>query len=200
VLLGLIVERLTGRTLAEELRARFFDPLALGSASYQGAEPPAAQLPTAYRYSSGRLTATPQDVTDGSDIRPFTAITTATGAAGSVAMSARDLAHWARALYGGHVLPANLLELMVADAAMTQTRKPGYPYGLGVQVFTIDRRVTYGHSGRLVGARSVVRWFPEEEIAIAIVTNQSRFDTTQILRDMLAIVAPREIGTGARPL
>ena len=196
VLLGLIVEQITGRTLAAELRARFFEPLALASASYQGAEPPAAELPTSYRYSSIRLEAKPQDVTDGTDIRPFTAITTATGAAGSLAMSARDLAHWARALYGGLVLPPELLALMIADAAVTQTLKPAYPYGLGVQVFTIDGRITYGHSGRLVGARSIVRWFPDAGVAIAIVTNQSRYDTTSILRDMLAIVAPTKTGKG----
>ena len=199
VLLGLIVEQITGRTLAEEFRARFFEPLGLSSASYQGAEPPAAQLPTSYRYSSGRLDATPQDVTDGTDIRPFTAITTATGAAGSVAISARDLVHWARALYGGLVLPPDTLALMVADAAVTQTRKPAYPYGLGVQVLTIDGRVTYGHSGRLVGARSIVRWFPDAGVAIAILTNESRYDTTSILRDMLAIVAPHESGRGPLP-
>ena len=196
VLLGLIVEQITGRTLAAELRARFFEPLALASASYQGAEPPAAELPTSYRYSSIRLEAKPQDVTDGTDIRPFTAITTATGAAGSLAMSARDLAHWARALYGGLVLPPELLALMIADAAVTETLKPAYPYGLGVQVFTIDGRITYGHSGRLVGARSIVRWFPDAGVAIAIVTNQSRYDMTPILRDMLAIVAPTVTGKG----
>jgi len=199
VLLGMIVEQITGRTLAEEFRARFFDPLGLSSASYQGAEPPAVELPTAYRYSSVRLDAKPQDVTDGSDIRPFTSITTAAGAAGSVAASARDLAHWARVLYGGRVLPPDLLELMVGDAALTQTLDPPFPYGLGVQVFTIDGRISYGHSGRLVGARSVVRWFPDEGIAIAIVTNESRFDTTPILREMLSIVAPREIGSDLPP-
>jgi D-alanyl-D-alanine carboxypeptidase len=192
VLLGLIVERVTGRTLAQEFRARFFEPLGLTSASYQGAEPPAAELPTAYRYSSIRLNARPQDVTDGSDIRPFTSILTATGAAGSVAMSAADLARWGRSLYGGDVLPPDLLALMLDDVAVTRTLEPGYPYGLGVQAFMIDGRVTYGHSGRLVGARSIVRWFPVDGITIAIVTNESRFDATPILVDLLALVAPRQ--------
>lgn len=199
VLLGLIVEAVTGRTLAEEYRTRFFEPLALRTATYQGAEPPVAELPTAYRYSSGRLDATPLDVTDGSPIRPFTAITTAAGAAGSIAASARDLARWARALYGGHVIPADLVELMVRDADVTLTLDPPYPYGLGVQVFTIDGRLSYGHSGRLVGARSVVRWFPDEGVAIAVVTNQSRFDPTPLLVDLLAIVAPERVASGWRP-
>jgi D-alanyl-D-alanine carboxypeptidase len=197
VLLGLIVEGVTGRSLAAELRARFFDPLRLSTASYQGVEAPKGELPTTYRYSSIRLSAKPVDTTDGTDIRPFTSLTTATGAAGSIAASSRDLARWARALYGGYVLPADLLGLMVTDALATEKLDPPYPYGLGVQVFTIDGRVSYGHSGRLVGARTVVRWFPDSRVAIAITTNQSRFDTTPILRALLDIAAPREAHGGA---
>lgn len=199
VLLGLIAERLTGRTLAEEYRTRFLEPLGLTSVTYQGAEPPTAELPTAYRYTSVSLTARPTDVTDGTDIRPFTAITTAAGAAGSIAASSGDLARWARALYGGYVIPKNLVRQMVDDAAITSSLRPSYPYGLGVQVFQIDGRTSFGHSGRLVGARSAMRWFPDLGIAIAVVTNESRFDPAPILRDLLAIVAPETVNPRPRP-
>jgi D-alanyl-D-alanine carboxypeptidase len=198
VLLGLLAERLTGETLAEAYRARFFEPLGLASASYQGVEPPVAELPTAYRFGSTALDARPVDVTDGSEIRPFTAVTTAAGAAGSVAASAPDLARWARALYTGHVVPTPLVRQMIDDAARTGTLDPPYPYGLGVQVLELAGQVSYGHSGRLVGARSVVRWFPAEGVAIAIVTNQSRFDPTALLVDLLAIVAPAGVSDGWR--
>jgi D-alanyl-D-alanine carboxypeptidase len=198
VVLGLLVERLTGRSLAQEYRARFLEPLGLATVSYQGVEPPAAELPTAYRFSSGRLDAIPIDVGDGSAIRPFTAITTAAGAAGSVAASAPDLARWVRALYTGHAIPTGLVRQMVDDAARTATLDPASPYGLGVQVLRLDGRVSYGHSGRLVGARSVVRWFPAEGVAIAIVTNQSRFDPTPLLLDLLAIVVPQRVSDGWR--
>ena len=195
----MVAEQLSGRTLAEEYRARFFEPLGLTTATYQGEEPPTGQIPTAYRYSSAARNATPTDVTDGTDIRPFTAITTAAGAAGSVAASALDLARWARALYGGYVLPQEDIRVMVGDAAATAALQPGYPYGLGVQVFMIDGRISFGHSGRLVGARSVMRWFPEEGIAIAVVTNESRFDPTSILRDLFAVVAPESVVFRQRP-
>lgn len=190
VLLGLIAEQLTGRTLAQEYRTRFLEPLGLTSVTYQGAEPPSAQMPTAYRYKSVALTARPTDVTDGTDIRPFTALTTAAGAAGSVAASSGDLARWARALYGGYLIAPELVQQMVDDAATTASLRPSYPYGLGVQVFKIDGRTAFGHSGRLVGARSAMRWFPELGIAIAVMVNESRFDPAPILRDLLAIVAP----------
>ena len=199
VLLGLIAERLTGRTLAQEYRTRFLDPIGLRSITYQGVEPPTAEMPTAYRYSSIALTARPADITDGTDIRPFTAITTAAGAAGSVAASSGDLARWARALYGGYVIPMDLVRAMVDDATATATLRPSYPYGLGVQVLNIDGRTSLGHSGRLVGARSVMRWFPELGIAIAVLTNESRFDPAPVLRDLLAVVAPRSFSPHPRP-
>ena len=197
VLLGLIVERLTGRTLAEEYRTRFFGPLGLKSASYQGVEAPSAKLPTSYRYPSLKRNAVPASVADGSAIGPFTSIITAAGAAGSVAASAPDLARWARALYGGDVLPPGARLAMIADADTTLGLKPGYPYGLGVQVLTIDGRVSYGHSGRLVGARSAARWFPGSGVAIAVVTNESRFDPGVVVQDLLAVVAPDTIPNGS---
>ena len=193
VLLGLIAERLTGRTLAQEYRARFFDPLGMRSSFYQVAEPPTALMPTAYQYSSVKLNAVPADVTDGTGVRPFTAITTAAGAAGSVAASAPDLARWAVSLYGGDVLEPAALDAMLADAITTSTLKPGLPYGLGVQEFVIDGQLSYGHSGRLVGARSAMRWFPDPGVAIVVLTNESRFDPSIVVRRLLAVVAPRII-------
>ena len=198
VLLGLIVERLTGRTLAQEYRTRFFGPLGMRSASYQGVEAPTARLATAYRYASVKLGAGPVDVSDGSPIAPFTSIITAAGAAGSVAASAPDLARWARALYGGDVLPPGARLTMISDADTTLTLKPGYPYGLGVQVYTLNGRLSYGHSGRLVGARNAMRWFPEAGLAIAVVTNESRFDPGSVVLDLLAVVAPQMIAGGFR--
>ena len=199
VLLGLIAERLTGRTLAQEYRTRFLDPLGLRTITYQGVEPPSAEMPTAYRYASVALAAVPSDITDGTDVRPFTAITTAAGAAGSVAASSGDLARWARALYGGYVIPMDLVSAMVDDATATAKLRPSYPYGLGVQVLRIDGRTALGHSGRLVGARSVMRWFPDLGIAIAVLTNESRFDPAPVLRDLLAVVAPESLDPHPRP-
>ncbi|MEO5919375.1 MAG: serine hydrolase domain-containing protein, partial [Candidatus Limnocylindrales bacterium] len=106
VLLGLIAESATGRSLAAEYRARFFEPLGLQSATYQGVEQPVMELPAAYVYATNKLDEIPADLGDGTAIRPFTSVITAAGAAGSIAASAPDLARWAQALYGGAVVSA----------------------------------------------------------------------------------------------
>jgi hypothetical protein len=77
---------------------------------------------------------------------------------------------------------------MITDAQRTIAYKPSVPYGLGVQEATIDGRPTLGHSGRFLGSRSVVRWLPNEGIAIAVLTNQSRNDPGLVARALLQVV------------
>ena len=97
-------------------------------------------------------------------------------------------------------MPDLLPQKGAALATLTAALKPGVAYGFGVQRVMINGQLSYGHSGRLVGAQSVVRWFPDAGMAIAVTTNESRFDPTIILRDLLAIVSPQSIGGGHRPV
>lgn len=192
LLLGLIAERLTGHTVAAELRRRFFGPLGLRSTTYQGAEPPAFPVARAYRFSSDDPASPPILVGDLTAIRPFTAVITAAGPAGAIASSSADVARWAEALYGGRVVPAATVEAMVADASRGSA-SPSLPYGLGVEVLLIDRRLAYGHGGRLLGSQSVVRYFPLDGLTIAVLTNQSRVDPRLILESLLGIADPYEV-------
>ena len=81
---------------------------------------------------------------------------------------------------------------MVGDARKTARFRPKIGYGLGVQVTTLDRRPTLGHSGRLAGFRSLVRHLPADGITIAVLTNEADTDPTIIARSLLRIVSPSE--------
>jgi D-alanyl-D-alanine carboxypeptidase len=189
VLLGLIAEKATGRPLAVELRERFLDPLGLTSTIVQGAEPARGPVAHGYRVSASK-TAKPVDLSDGSDIAPFTSVVTAAGAAGAIATSSSDLAHWAMALYGGAALSPERSAEMVGDVARTRALRARIPYGLGVQAVRVDGRPTYGHSGRLLGARAVMRYLINEGAAIAVVTNQSRYDPAYVAKRLLYVAFP----------
>jgi CubicO group peptidase (beta-lactamase class C family) len=113
---------------------------------------------------------------------------TAAGGAGSIAATSGDVAHWARLLYGGIAIGLKQTAVMVDDIATTAGYRLRVPYGLGVQVFPIDGRLSVGHSGRLLGFRAAMRHIPGESTTIAVLTNQSRADPAVIVRDLLAIV------------
>ncbi|MEX1170833.1 MAG: serine hydrolase domain-containing protein [Chloroflexota bacterium] len=188
VVLGQVAEAVGGAPLAEQLRTRFLAPLGLDHTHYQGVEKPLGPVARAYRFSGPGLRLRPIPLSDRSNIVPFTSVVTAAGSAGSIASTADDLVIWARALYGGRVLSPASLTAMVADVAVTAPFKPSIPYGLGVQAATVDGRPTLGHSGRLLGSRTVVRWLPDQGMAIAVLTNQSRNDPNLVARALLRVV------------
>ncbi len=184
----MLAEAVGRQPLAVQLRQRFFDPLGLDHTIYQSAEAPRGPTAHGYRFAGSDPRLKGIDVSDGTAVVPFTSVVTAAGGAGSIATTASDLATWARALYGGSVLRPETLAAMVADSSVTTALKSSVPYGLGVQVVTIDGRPALGHSGRLLGFRAVTRWLPGEGIAIAVMTNQSRTDPGLLVRALLRAV------------
>jgi D-alanyl-D-alanine carboxypeptidase len=188
VVLGMLAEAVGGEPVADQLRKRFFKPLHLDHTFYQAVEKRNGPIAHAYRFEGAKNTLPPIDLSDGSDIMPFTSVVTAAGAAGSIASTAEDLAHWARALYDGRALDQGSAARMLADVGLTARFKPAIGYGLGVQAVVVDGHRTYGHSGRLLGTRAVMRWLPDDGIAIAILTNQSRTDPNLLLRLLLPAV------------
>lgn len=171
VLLGQIAALASGNTPTAELRRRFFDPLGMSRTFVQGVEPARGMVATAYRLfgtvSSRRMVS----LADGTGIAPFTSVVTAAGTAGDIAASSTDLAKWARALYGGHVLSPASLALMLDTSASRRLHAPT-PYGFAVSTITLGGRLTYGHNGRLIGSRASIRYLPAYGFTVAVVTNQ----------------------------
>ena len=102
LLLGELVQKVTGHPLAEEIRTRLLDPLDLDTAWYQAVEQPRADGAVGYRTvvtADGRTRFVP--VAPASDVMPFRSVVTAAGGAGSIAATALDTARWMRAWAGG---------------------------------------------------------------------------------------------------
>jgi D-alanyl-D-alanine carboxypeptidase len=188
LVLGMLAEEIGGAPLADLLRDRFFEPLGMGHTWYQPTEAPQASLARAYRLTGSGTETRAIDLSDGGGIMPFTSVVTAAAGAGGIASTAGDLVRWARALYEGGALDRASVAEMVGDVDRTEPFDPRLPYGLGVQAVPIAGHRALGHSGRLLGTRSVVRWLPDERIAIAVLTNQSRTDPGIIARALLRVV------------
>ena len=205
VLLGLVAERAGGAPWAEQVRSDFFVPLGLTSTYVQGVGTPA--VPPAHANEmfvgfAGRIL--PRDVSDGSTITPFTAVTTAAFSAGSIASTTGDLARWARALYGGDVLaPASLAQMLTFDPEII--RYAALAYGLGVSRVKIDGRfVAVGHTGALAGTRAAIRWLPKQQVSVAVTFNRDLFTGDDVVRYLVAALYPPvkpspSPGTSARP-
>lgn len=191
LLLGELVESVTGRPLAAEIRDRLLDPLGLEHTWTQVAEKRRASITTGYRLlprSGGGVRAMP--VAPASPVMPFRSVVTAAGGAGGLAGTALDTARWMQALAAGDVLTPDMRRAMVDEAALTLAMGARVAYGLGIQVTSIDGRAALGHSGRYLGFRNVVRYLPEEGVTIAVLTNQGARDPARIAAALLRIAIP----------
>jgi D-alanyl-D-alanine carboxypeptidase len=187
LVLGMLVERVGEGPLADQIRTRFLEPLGLQHTWYQPTEAAKGEIAHGYRFTSAGKDAPAIDLSDGSPFMPFTSVVTAAAGAGGIAGNSSDLARWAQALYAGGVLSPESVDAIVGDVSRTQPYKPRVPYGLGVQRLDIDGAPSLGHSGRLLGFRSAMRWLPDDDIAIAVLTNQSRTDPGVFVQALLKI-------------
>ncbi len=192
LLLGELVEKVTGRPLAKEVRKRLLDPLGLETSWYQAAEEPRVEGAVGYRIvpragGGVRFVA----VAPPSDVMPFRSVVTAADGAGSIAATALDAARWMQAYAGGDVLSAATRRAQLADVAVTRKLGARIPYGLGIQAVPVLGHRALGHSGRFLGFRNEVRYLPDDGIAIAVLTNQGVWDPGRFERALLKIVLPK---------
>ena len=143
-LLGLLVENVTGRSLAQALRADLLDPAGLHRVAVQDAEQPTPPLGA----PPSRLRLGPPD-----GYLPCRALATAGGAAGGMAADAPTLTRWGYQLYGARLLPAETVHtMMTQESAGTVFPERTVGYGLGTMLFLdVGTETTVGHSGQISG-------------------------------------------------
>ena len=75
-------------------------------------------------------------------------------------------------------------------------------YGLGVSRVRFQGRVAYGHTGALTGTRSAIRYFPVENVTIAVLFNRETFVGDDVVRVLARAIFPTAAPTpspGASP-
>lgn len=173
VLLGRIIELVTGNPVSHVIRSRFLEPLGLTSTWFQDEE----DVPVTVAMGYQRRPEGWRPESDGQGLRPTTSLATFVWAAGAMVSTPRDLATWARALYGGHVLSA------ASTAALLDVND--HDYGLGVRRGWLGDRMSYGHGGSLDGFETSMGYLPRLDAAVVVVWNRWPLET-DVLADRLA--------------
>jgi D-alanyl-D-alanine carboxypeptidase len=143
LVLGLIVERVTGHTLGAELKQRIFGPLRLSDTSYPTRQ---TQLPNPYAHGYYLLGQPP--LTDLSAFSP-----SLSGPAGAIVSTVDDVAGFYRALLSGHLLKPALLKAMKATIPETKGDLK-QRMGLGLERFPTSCGAAWGHSGSFPGYKT----------------------------------------------
>ncbi|WP_405663781.1 serine hydrolase domain-containing protein [Streptomyces sp. RK9] len=149
LLAGMIVERATGHSYADEIRARVIEPLGLRHTSVPGTRttlPPPGSRAYSKLFADPSSRSTTYDVTE---LNPSEA-----GAAGEMISSSADLNRFYRALLGGRLLPDEQLAQM-KETVPAKDLGPGVGYGLGLMRVRLScGTAVWGHGGGIQGSRS----------------------------------------------
>lgn len=188
ILLGVIIERLTGQSYYAEMQRRLVQPLGLtGTVAADG--PVIAGLAQGYAGPDNFFGG--YDTMVGPDGRVvFNPQMEWTG--GGVATTAGDLARWAHALYTGDVLSREMTAAMVQG--VPAKLGPNVTYGLGAIVRPTPLGVTYGHSGFFPGYSTDVMHFAEHGVTVAVQVNTSARGRTARTGAMLVALARAAAG------
>ena len=167
ILLGMIVEGITGRDLYDEVKTRLLEPLGLANTIPSDSRRIAGLV---QGYAGPGNPFTGSDAVIGEDGR-FVINPQFEWAGGGFASTTSDLARWSAALYGGGVLDGEWIAQML-DGVPARLG-PGARYGLGVIIQETPLGVSYGHSGFFPGYLTQMAYFPEQRIAVAVQVNCS---------------------------
>jgi D-alanyl-D-alanine carboxypeptidase len=160
LLLGEVVEEVTGLPFADVLQQRILEPLRLQQTRYPASAGDwAGPHPTGYQPGdAGVLESQPDN---------FTVF----GPAGAMTSTATDLCRWARALSSGELIGADLQAERVAGTPLDEG--PEYDtYGLGIGAVN----GWTGHTGEGFGTTALVMTDPSLETTAVILMNASGLD------------------------
>ncbi len=167
IVLGMIIEKVTGRKFYDEANRRFIKPLKLtGTIPQDG--PRLKGVVQGYAGPNNPFGGTDAMIVNGKfAINPQFEWT-----GGGYASTAHDLARWAKMIYEGKAFAPDLLPQVLEGVSAPMLGRET-KYGLGAIIRKTQAGTSYGHSGFFPGYMTDMMYFPEHKVAVAVQVNTS---------------------------
>ncbi len=167
MLLGYIIEKVTGQFWEDFLIDAFFEPLAMHNTRYDDVWAIVPGRARGYRLREERVANIEYD-----DHSAY--------AAGGLRSSLKELHVWHKAYVDDRIISSALRE-----RATTPVKGN---YGYGWQVLSLFGRSMYNHTGGIDGFSSHLAYYPEEELLIIVLSNSEKEDSKSMACDLAALV------------
>ena len=177
VLIGAVIEAVTGQPWHEYLREALFEPLGMAHTGYGHDPRLLAQQVNGYSYHEGHVV----------PLHPMSM--TQPHAAGALLSNADDLLTWNRALHEGRVLRDDTYARMITPVG--EAAGPAARYGLGIVRGPLRSTEELAHGGAIFGFGSSLSYVPGPDITVVVLENDDASnpvdDTDHIARRLAAL-------------
>ncbi len=181
VLLGMLIEKMTGHSWADEIRTRFAEPLGLTDTQNCLTGPIIPRRAHGYQK-------TPQGWENSVFLdmsQPY--------AAGAICSTLGDLVRWNRALHKGKVVSKASYTRMITPEGAAESGALAYGFGLGRARMGEWEVITHG--GGIPGFATANAWVPAAELSITVLANAGGAPTDALLRE----IARASVGGPTKP-
>jgi CubicO group peptidase (beta-lactamase class C family) len=161
VLLGAIIEKITGRTYGEVLQEKIFTPLKMTNSGFKSNDDILKNRASGYyKRGDGFVNSNYIDMSVGY-------------AAGGIYSTVEDLYIWDQALYTEKLLPSELMKLIFTEHIPAWGQHYGYGWNVGKNRIgrTEETIQTIHHDGVINGFSSIIYRFPEDQSSILLLNN-----------------------------
>jgi D-alanyl-D-alanine carboxypeptidase len=173
ILLGAVIEKVTGEPWHATLQTQFLQPLGLTRTRYGDLLSLIPGRAAGYT-TDGR----PRAVRNADFVSA-----SIPDSAGALVSTVDDLLRWVRALATGRAIGRASFEQMVSPTPLAVSDR----YGLGVYIWQVRGETMVGHTGQIPGFASVVGYLPERDITVIALGNDDSFDARLMGRRLAAI-------------
>jgi len=174
VLLGMLIEKVTGEPLATVLSRDLAKPAGLERAAFQDGQKPLAPVAEDRNPVCGKAV-------DG--YTPCRAIASLSAANAGLAADAPTIARWGYQLYGDRVVPAELVKQLTSGDG---------EYGLGTMLFSESYGLgtAYGHRGELPDYTSLLVAIPDHKVSVAVILADGNKHPETVVTELVAALQP----------
>jgi D-alanyl-D-alanine carboxypeptidase len=158
ILVGAIIEKVTGNPWYQAVNERIAGPLHLTTLRYGVEEPSITNMAVGYEPAGEGKFKAAQKIN-----------MSVPGAAGALVGTVGDLAAWANALHHGKVLDAASYKAMTSKTKTADGKLNSYGFGMAVD--EIRGHPTIGHDGGIFGFVTSSIYVPEQDVFVAVFHN-----------------------------
>jgi D-alanyl-D-alanine carboxypeptidase len=171
-LLGMIIERVSGKSYGEFLAERIFRPLQMTSTRVNDLTELIPNRAAGYTWRGNRL----RQGEYTSPTQPY--------AAGALVSTVEDLAKWDAALYTETLVKRSTLQRMWTPAKLNDGKGTTYGFGWGVDDYRGHRLI--GHGGGIPGFSTQISRFVDDRVTVIVLCNLDGGDSGALARGVAA--------------
>lgn len=166
ILLGYIIQDITKKSYKENLSQRITGKAGLKNTYYYTKINPKRNEAYSYTFTNGKWDRTEEWHES------------VAGAAGAIQSTATDLTKFINTLFTGKI---------VSKSSLDQMMTIDWGFGKGLLAYPFLERKFFGYNGGIESFKSVVSYYPKEEMGFAVLVNGGDYNTNDIILGILSI-------------